>query len=385
MRKTILSVLGLLLIVGAIFLAKQIIDSKKGLRPEAQKVVKTVFVEEIKNGTIPIVVPANGNLVAKNRVELYAEVQGVFLGNTKLFRPGQKYRNGETIIRIDSDEYRASVRSAKSNLFNQLTSIMPDLRLDYPDFYPKWEAYLKSFDMVKDTPPLPEMTSDKEKFFISGRGILTSYYNVKNLEQRLSKYRIVAPFSGILTEALVTEGTLVRPGQKLGEFINTGVYELEVAIPKTYADLLQVGEKVNLFDLDRIHSYTGKVARINGKIDMASQTLKAYIEVVDPALKEGMYLEANLEARAEKDAIEIDRNLLLENNHIFVVRDSVLDMIPVRPVYFTEKRVVLKDVPNGTVIMAKPVLGAYTGMAVKVSGQEGKSATPTRKTVNSQG
>ncbi len=365
-RKIILSVLGILIIVLAVFGAKRIMDSKKSFKPKAEKVVKTVFAEAIKNSTIPIQVPANGNLTAKRRVELFAEVQGVFRKGNKLFKEGQRYNSGETIIRIDASEYRASVQSAKSNLFNQLTSIMPDLRLDYPDLFPKWEAYLSSFDMNQTTPALPEMTTEKEKFFISGRGIMTSFYNVKNLEQRLSKYRVAAPFNGVLTEALVTEGTLIRGGQKLGEFINTGVYELEVSISKTYSDLLKVGEKVVLTNLEKTKTYNGKVARINGSIDVASQTIKAFIDVADSELREGMYLEANLEAKSERDAIEIDRNLLLDNDQLFVVRDSILDLIDVHPVYFTAKKVVLKNVPDGTVIVTRPVVGAYTGMIVKV-------------------
>jgi len=354
------------LIIGGFFGAKTIIDNKKSFKPRAQKVVKTVFTEIAQNGTVPIVVPANGNLVAKNRVELYSEVQGVFRKGSKLFKTGERYRKGEAIIRIDASEYGASVQSAKSNLFNQLTSIMPDLRLDYPEFFSKWQEYLNGFDLEKPTPQLPEMTSEKEKFFISGRGILTSFYNVKNLEQRLSKYRISAPFGGVLTETLVTEGTLVRSGQKLGEFINTDVYELEVAVSKTFSDLLEVGEKVELSALDDSNTYTGKVARINGRVDQASQTIKAFIEVEDGGLREGMYLEANLDAKQETDAIEVDRNLLLEGDKIFVVRDTILDLIDVKPVYFSDKTVVLKDVPNGTVIMSKPLLGAYTGMAVKI-------------------
>jgi len=366
MRKIILSILGVLVLVGAYFGMKTIIASKKNFRPPAQKVVKTVFTKVVNNGNVPIVVPANGNLTAKRRVELYSEVQGVFRGGSKLFRAGQKYRKGETVIRIDASEYAASVQSAKSNLYNELTAIMPDLRLDYPDIFPKWDAYIKGFDLSKSTPELPLMESEKEKFFISGRGILTSYYNVKNMEQRLFKYRITAPYNGILTETLVTEGTLVRSGQKLGEFINTDIYELQVAVSKTYSDLLKIGEKVTLVNLDRTKTYMGRVTRINGRIDQASQTITAFIEVADDALKEGMYLEANLDAKEEIDAIEIDRSLLLENNQIFVVRDSVLDLIDVRPVYFTDKKVVVKDVPDGTVIMAKPLIGAYTGMTVEI-------------------
>ncbi|TDS12067.1 RND family efflux transporter MFP subunit [Maribacter caenipelagi] len=370
MRKIIFTVLGILLIVVSFFLAGAIIDSKKTFKPKSDKVVKTVFTEVVKNGMVPIVVSANGNLTAKQRVELYAEVQGVFKKGSKLFKEGQAFRKGETIISIDANEYAASVQSAKSNLFNQLTAVMPDLRLDYPDIYSKWQDYLSNFDMSKTTPALPEMTTEKEKFFISGRGILTSFYNVKNLEQRLSKYRIVAPFSGILTETLVTEGTLVRSGQKLGEFINTEVYELEVAISKRYTDLLKVGESVELTNLDDNSTYKGKVTRISGSIDQLTQTVNAYIEVDDENLREGMYLEADLDAKKEEDAIQVDRGLLLEGNKIFIVRDSVLDKIDVEPVYFSDKSVVLKNVPDGITIVSKPISGAFTGMAVKMYSEQ---------------
>ncbi|MDO6473172.1 efflux RND transporter periplasmic adaptor subunit [Maribacter sp. 1_MG-2023] len=370
MRKIIFTVLGILLIVVSFFLAGAIIDSKKTFKPKSEKVVKTVFTEVVKNGTVPIVVSANGNLTAKQRVELYAEVQGVFKKGSKLFKVGQAFRKGETIISIDANEYAASVQSAKSNLFNQLTAVMPDLRLDYPNIYSKWQDYLSSFDMSKTTPPLPEMATEKEKFFISGRGILTSFYNVKNLEQRLSKYRIVAPFSGVLTETLVTEGTLVRSGQKLGEFINTEIYELEVAISKRYTDLLKVGESVELTNLDDNSTYKGKVTRISGSIDQLTQTVNAYIEVDDKNLREGMYLEADLDAKKEENAIQVDRGLLLEGNKIFIVRDSVLDKIDVNPVYFSDKSVVLKNVPDGITIVSKPISGAFTGMAVKIYAEQ---------------
>ena len=67
-------------------------------------------------------------------------------------------------------------------------------------------------------------------------------------------------------------------------------------------------------------------------------------------------------------ALEINRSLLLEDNKIYVVRDSILDVIDVSPVYFSDKKVVLKNVPNGETIIAKPVAGAYIGMLVKIYG-----------------
>ena len=365
MRKIILSLLGVALIIGAVFIGKSISNSKKETRPVAAKVITTVFTDTVRNSTVQIVIPANGSLVAKRRVELYAEVQGVFKTSGKLFKPGQEYRKGEYLIRIDASEYYASVQSSKSNLYNSIAAIMPDLRLDFPEIFQKWQSYLNGFDLNKTTPKLPDMSSDKENYFITGRGIISNYYNVKNLEQRLAKYTISAPFSGILTEALVTEGSLIRNGQKLGEYIDPSVYEMEVALSKTYASLLKVGERVVLKNLNNTETYSGTVSRVNGSIDATTQTITAYIEVKNKTLKEGMYLEANLNAKEAHNAIEVNRSLVLDGNQVFIVRDSILDIIDVKPVYFSDTKAVLIDIPNGTVIVSKPISGAYAGMLVK--------------------
>ena len=357
--------LGVLFITGAIYGAKMIINSKSKTRKAPSKVIKTVFVDTVKNTSIPIIIPANGNLVAKRRVEIYSEVQGIFKPGSKLFKPGEKYQKNEAFISINDTEYYANVQLAKSNLYNSIAAVLADLRLDFPEVFLKWEAYLKSYDLNKPTPKLPKMVSEKENYFITGRSIVSNYYTVRNLEQRLSKYTISAPFKGILTEALVTEGTLIRSNQKLGEFIDPSVYEMEVSLSKTFASLLDVGETVELNNLERTKKYSGIVSRVNGSINSATQTIAVYIEIKNSSLKEGMYLEANLNAKKEKNAIEINRGLLLDENKIFIVRDSVLDMINVRPVYFSNTKVVLKDIPDGTIILSSPFPGAYVGMMVK--------------------
>lgn len=368
MRKIILAVLGILAIVGAILLGNYLIDKNQRPRPTFKKQIKTVFIDNVENKEIPIILSANGNLVAKNKIDIFSEVQGILKTSQKLFKAGTNYNKGETLLSIISDEFYASLQSQKSNLNNLITAILPDLRLDYPVEFKKWEAYLKDFDMNKTTPKLPEFSSDKEKYFISGRGILTAYYNVKNLEVRLSKYQIRAPFSGILTEALVSPGTLVRAGQKLGEYIDPRVYEMEVSINSEYADLLKVGNNVALSNLEKTKNYTGKVVRVNGKVDQVSQTIKAYIDVKHPELKEGMFLEANLVAKSETEAIQIPRKLLVDNTSVYTVKnDSVLSLSTIEPVYFGDEMVVIKGLKNNDKILTQTLPGAFDGMIVKTN------------------
>ncbi len=368
MRKIIIGILGILLIAGAVFLGNYFIEKNQKPKPKFKKTVKTVFVEDVVNKEVPIILSANGNLIAKNKIAIFSEVQGVLNTSKKAFKPGTKYYKGETLLSVNSDEFLASLKSQKSNLYNLITSILPDIRLDYKSQFNKWESYLKNFDIEKTTPKLPEFSSDKEKYFISGRGILTTYYNVKNLEVRLSKHIIKAPFSGVLTEALVSSGTLVRSGQKLGEFIDTSVYELEVSINSEFADLLKVGNSVELSNLNKSKSYTGKVVRVNGRIDQVSQTINVYIDVKHPDLKEGMFLEANLIAKSETDAIEIPRKLLIDNKSVYIVKnDSILTLQNINPVYFGAENVVIKGLKNRDRILTQPLPVAFDGMIVKTN------------------
>ena len=142
---------------------------------------------------------------------------------------------------------------------------------------------------------------------------------------------------------------------------------MEVAISKSFADVLKEGESVSLSSLDKTKTYNGSVSRVNGSIDATTQTITVYIEVKHKDLKEGMYLEANLNAEKIENAIEIDRNLLLDSQEVYVINDSLLDVISVKPVHFSNEKVVLKNVPNGTIILRKPVPGAYAGMHVKAA------------------
>ncbi|MEO1263453.1 MAG: HlyD family efflux transporter periplasmic adaptor subunit [Bacteroidota bacterium] len=366
MRKIILSILGLLIVAGAVYLSQVLAGMKEEPVPVEQKVVNSVFAEVVKNSTSPVTLTASGSLSARDRVDLFAEVQGIFESSANTFKPGSYFTKGQTLLKINSDEFRANIRAQKASLYSQIVGFLPDLRLDYADAFPKWQEYVRNFDESKPLLELPKTTSEKEKLFITGKGIYTTFYNISNLEERLDKYIISAPFSGVLTDALVNPGALVSPGQRLGQLINTGIYELEVNVNVEYMDLLKVGRSVNLHNLENTKNWKGKVARVNGKVDQASQTIGVFIQVSGKDLKEGMYLEADLEAKQVADTYEIDRQLLLDNDQVFVIDGEKLAVADIAPVFFKENSVIVKGLSDGTQILAKPIPGAYAGMRVKI-------------------
>lgn len=365
MRKIIIIIGSVLLLVGAILIGKKIAASGKKKITKYEKVIKSVYTETVNNKSIPVTINTSGNLVAKNKIDLYAEVQGVLKHTGKEFKTGITYYKGQSIVAINSDEFYANLQAQKSSYYNALTAIMPDIQLDYPNEYSKWKSYLTSFNIDKLIPTLPKFNSEKEKFFVSGRGVLTNYYQVKNLEAKLNKYNLRAPFNGVLTEAIATNGSLVRPGQKLGEFIDNSVFELEININEAYAYLLEKGNKVTVTNLSKTNSWEATVVRVNAKVNQTTQTVKVYLQVKGDGLKDGMYLNAALQTKEITDAIEISRRLLVDDSKVFTVKDSILKLVEVNPVYFGNETVIIKGLLNGTSILSKSLPGAYDGMLVK--------------------
>lgn len=129
---------------------------------------------------------------------------------------------------------------------------------------------------------------------------------------------------------------------------------------------MAIGKTVELQNISKTLTVQGEVVRVNGRVDQATQTVSAFIRVQSPELKEGMYLEANIAAQQIDNAYKVPRTLLLDDRQLYVVKDSVLDLLDVTPTYFGEKDVIIKGIPDGTRIVSRNIPGAYKGMLVQI-------------------
>lgn len=367
-RKIIVVVVSALILIGGITAFRKLADSKKPPERKTEKRVSTVFTKTVENGNVPIQLSATGSLTALNRTELFAEVQGVMLPDNGKFKPGTRFNRGDLLVSVRSTDFEATLKSQKSNLQNLITAALPDLKLDYPDAFSNWSQYLESLDIEKPLPELPKTASNKEKMFITGRNIYTTYYNIKNAELVLNKYRLSAPFNGVLTQALVNPGTVIRPGQKLGEFIDPTVFEMKTPIPSSMIHHLKIGQSVQLHSTEPLeHGWVGVVSRINSEVDGSTQSTDVYIKVDgDGFLKEGMFLEATIDATEIEDVFEIERSVLFDSDQVYIAGDSVLVQKTVEPIYFNENTVVVRGLKNGDEVLTKMAPGAYPGMRISI-------------------
>ncbi len=346
---------------------KSLMDkSKKEPGKKTEKNVKVVSTIKVLNDTLPVQIQSTGSILAKERTVLYAEVQGIFKQTSKLFKPGINYSKGQPLIRIDDSEFLASVKSQRINFKSLIISLLADIQFDYPAELSTWKNYANEISSDKMLPDLPDVENENFSNYISGKAVFTNFYTIRNLETRLQKYTISAPFDGVLVEANITPGTLVTPGQKLGEFIKTGVYELELNVNASRVDYLKIGKKVTLFNSNHSATYEGKVSRINPQVDRGSQTIQMFVEIISDELNEGEYLEADIEAQQLSDVFEMDRSLIVDQTYVFTVEDNVLVKVPVTIVHANENTVLVRGLKDASELVAFPISGGYEGMKVTV-------------------
>ena len=89
-----------------------------------------------------------------------------------------------------------------------------------------------------------------------------------------------------------------------------------------YIDANRANSQVKSIDTNQI--FTGKVSRINAKVNSQTQSIEVYIRIKDKNLKEGMYMEAQIKAMEFSNVFALDRGLVNGEKELFAVRKNKL-------------------------------------------------------------
>ena len=367
MKKYIISVgSGVLVLAFAYLISNFILNFNKveeSLVSESSKLVKVITVQ---NSINPINLSVDGRVKSKNRINLYSEVSGILNFNDNTFVEGNSLKKNEIIFSVNSDEFHSSVKQARSELQNLIASVLPDIKIDFNNNFKNWESYFKNFNVNKSVSELPESNSEKEKYYIVGRGIQSAYYKVKSLEERLNKYFMYAPFNGSLIDVKINEGTMVNPGMPLGSFISDDNFELTVNVPSKYVSDILINEEINI-NLNGT-DYIGFIKRINKNIDRISQTVGVHIEFKNNRLKDGMYVKTKIPLRINKEGFSISRSNLINDSFVYVAEsNNTVGIRNVKIIYYDEDSVIVSGLENNTSLISSYIPGIYKGMKIKIS------------------
>ncbi|MDH3650353.1 MAG: efflux RND transporter periplasmic adaptor subunit [Saprospiraceae bacterium] len=375
-RRTLISASFLLLIILSVFVTRRMRANAAQASAENEIVVeqptRKVRVMKAKNATHTLHKEVSGILVARDRYTVYSEVAGRMLSTKPAFRRGAYFPRGAAILHLDDETDQIRLTAQKNQLYNTMAAAIPDLTLDYGDAVGAWETYVRSFDGQSTLEELPEVHEEKLKLFISARGIYQQFYQIRAEEKRLSKFTLHTPISGILTEAIVLPGSYVQPGQRLGEITGSNRFEMEMTIQPEELVHVERGKEVIITTQSHADPYVGKISKINPVVDDRTQSVTVIVEVTGKDLFHGMYVEGKFRTKNVEQSMSLDRNLLLPDNHVYVVQGDTLAKIPTTVVGSANGVAYLKGLPDGVLLLNETSPTFSSGMKViyEVQAQE---------------
>ncbi len=369
-KKIGLVVAAMILVAG--FLLSSLLSNQKdpvGRRPSKPALSNYKF-HTVENKPETFTIELSGNLRSYNEIALFTEVTGVAEPGKVEFREGAKFRKGDLLLRITDTEYKNNVYAQKSAFMNNLTTLLPDLKMDFPGSADGWQAYLAAFDIQEPLKPLPTVKNEKEKYFITSRNIYNQYYSIKSLETRLEKYSIHAPFDGIITESMIKPGTLVRAGQNIGTYKNTLQFELTAFAGVKEIQFLKTGMPVKLLNNDINEEFHGTISRINQSIDQRTQKIKVYIFVENETLIDGLYFNAVAKVNTGEPVSKIPAEAIFESSSVWLNEEGKFKSRQLTIINRDDEYVYVRGLKDGERILLNPDKKVSEGREINFSNQQ---------------
>lgn len=370
-RKIIVGLIGIVIVAVAFYLsgvfASMAEPPKKTVAPPAKKFVKTapVVYDNVKTEII-----AYGRVRTAQSLDMIAEISGRMMQGAVPLKEGQRFSKGTLLFKIDDEEARLTLQSQKSIFLRDLASILPDLKIDFADSYEKWSAYFQRIEIDKDLPELPDYSSEKEKTFLATRNILSSYYTIKSQESRLKKYRFYAPFGGSIYTVNLQSGSFVNPGNVIGRLIRSDELELKVDVDAREIGWIEKGSETMIY-AENGDSWVGTVTRVGEFVNQNTQSIDVFISIKENGkpIYDGQFLKSVIPSRNIPNSMLIPRSAIFNQNEVFVVNDTLLEVRKITLHKINEETAVMSGLNPGEDMVTEPLVNAYNGMTVyKIEG-----------------
>lgn len=368
-RKTIIILSCAVLLLGGSHLTMKWLEKQKPQRPKKQPSVskRAVLVKEAIFSDIETHVRAQGRVRTSSQLALVSEAAGKILQTPLALRPGESFKKGQIILKIYDDEALLSLKAQKSSFITTLANILPDIKFDYPDFYPLFSSFFDKINLEHPLPPLPAIQTSKSlKTFLASKEVLNAYYSIKKAEKALERHTIRAPFDGSFKEVYYETGAYVNSGAQVALLLRTDLLEVEVPVQSEYAKWIQVGDKVTLEDEQKTYS-TGEVVRIAAFVDERTQSVPVYVQInnQNKLFFSGQYTWVNFDKHIIPHCVRVPRNAIFNSTQMYTVQqDSLLQIVNINIVKMEEKDALINGVDPATLLVIEPLVGAKENAVV---------------------
>ena len=152
----------------------------------------------------------------------------------------------------------------------------------------------------------------------------------------LDEMRIVAPFTGRVTDRMVQLGETVMPGKECFRLVDVNPMLARVYFPERELPHVRVGQAATLeVDAHPGREFPARITLVNPVVDHNNGTFKVTLEVRDPdgLLRPGSFARVRIRTGEFDDALPIPRRATVNEDgedFVFVARGDTVARVPIR-------------------------------------------------------
>lgn len=252
----------------------------------------------------------SGEVTAKQTANISTRMMGYV---TKIYvKPGDKVASGQLLVSISSDDILAK-RAQIQAMITEAEAAAKNAQRDYERY-----KTLRNQNSVSEK----ELENvDLQNTSMNAR-VQMARQQMNEVNAMLSYTNIRAPFTGVVTQKMVDEGSMANPGMPILTIEQNGELQVTASIPENYIQYVKVGDvaKMELKSLGitidgKISELSPSAFRTGGQYSM-----KLAIETKDKEnIRPGMYVNILI---PNKTGENITSKIMLDKNSI-VYRDQL--------------------------------------------------------------
>jgi membrane fusion protein, multidrug efflux system len=261
-----------------------------------------VKAEVVTVGNVVDKVTAVGSLLADESVIIRPEIDGRIVALH--FKEGQAVKKGQKLVTIDASEFKAQLAAANA-----------DLRTEKQRYTRAQELFEQKF-------------ITKEALDIQAGTVARQVARVQEVQARVDKAVIWAPFDGIVGLREISPGAYVKAGADIVRLENLDSIKVDFRIPEVY--LAKVGrDQAVALEVDAFpgETFQGHVYAVQPVVEQETRTalMRARIPNKGFKLKPGMFVRVALTLSTRANAITVPEQALWPqgtDNFVFRVVDG---------------------------------------------------------------
>ena len=337
---------------------------------------------QLEAENIPLTIYAQGVVEPLTASELITQVNGRVAWVSPNFNAGGFFKQGEPLVKLESEDYEARVGLAEAREVRALAEF------EHATFELKRMRALVKDQLVSQA----MLENAVRETRLTEAALKEAQINLDQAERDLDRTELRAPFDAIVRSKAVDLGEFVSMGKPLAQLFAADGFEVRLPVLDTQLAYLNLPSSIeataplnsaNLPSVRLSAQYAGAAAswdaqlvRSESEIDRRSRmvTLVARVSGTRNALSanplpDGAFVNAEIEGIKLENAFQLPRSALRQDNQVLVVdEESRLRFREVSIARYEQDRILIQSgLKEGDIVNISPIQAVVDGMEVSVT------------------